>query len=138
MKCLDITILESDSDCSFDNTDSTFQYLFSGHDYLAFPCSLPYFEIFKIEQLTILVCMDEDEWLTLMQEHIRYFVAFLEFYGFDSSSSLSHRSEVAAFEEQHPSVLRHYTYIVGIIHCFYTQYLFLVSEFHDDGRELLE
>ena len=119
MQGFDIAIFESDPDRSFDDAYSSFQYLFSGHDYLTFSCSLPYFQILEIQELSILVCVDEDKRLSFVQENIRYFISFLQFDSFDSSSGFPHRSEIAAFEEQHPSVLSYYTYIIGIVYCFY-------------------
>ena len=49
MDGLDAAVFEPDPDRSFDDTDSSFQDLFSCHDYLALPCSLSDLEIFEIE-----------------------------------------------------------------------------------------
>jgi len=138
MQRLDSGIFEPDFDSSFDDADSAFKDLFSCHDYLAFSRSLPYLEIFEIEQFTVLVRVDEDERFAFMQEHIRHFIAFLKLYRFDSAGGLSHRSEIATLEKQHPPVFRDDSYIVRIVDGFHAQDFFILRKFHDDGRELLE
>jgi len=119
MKRFDITILESYSDRSFDDAYSSFENLFSCHDHLTFSRSLPYLEIFKIKQFTVFVRMDEDKRFAFMQEHIRHFIALLKLDGFDSSSCFPHRPEITALEEQHSSMFRYDSYIIGIVNCFY-------------------
>lgn len=131
-------ILESDPDGSFDDAYSTFEYFIACHDDLTFPCSFPDLEIFQIKEFSILIGMDKDEWFAFMQEHISYFIAFLEFDGFDASCSLSHRSEISALEEEHPSMFGQNADIIGIIHRFDAEDLLFISKLHDDGREFLE
>lgn len=82
--------------------------------------------------------MDEDERLALMQEHVRDFIAFLELYSLDASSGLSHRPEITALEEEHPSMFRYDAYVVRIVHRFDAHNLLFVRKLHDDRREFLE
>lgn len=138
MQGLDSAILESDPDRSFYDADSTFKDFFTGHDNLSLSCSLSYFEIIKIKEFSILVGMNQDKWFSLMQEHISHFITFLKFNGFDSSCSLSHRSEIAALVEEHPSMFGQDTDIISIIYRFHTQDFFFLCKFHDYSREFLE
>ncbi|MEI7558090.1 MAG: hypothetical protein WCJ45_04650 [bacterium] len=138
MQGLYIAILKSYPDSSFDDTDSTFEDFLASHNDLTFPSSFPYLEIFEIKEFTVLVCMDKDKRFSFMQKHIRYLISFLEFDRFDTSSGLTHRSEINALEEKHPSVFGQDTDIVRIIYCFDTQDFFFISKFHNDSREFLE
>lgn len=73
-----------------------------------------------------------------MQEYVCYFITFLELDSFDSSSGLSHRSEVTTLKEQHPSMFSQNTDMISFIYCFNTQYFFFVSKLHNHGRKLFE
>ena len=133
-----IFFFKSNSDCSFDDTNSSLQGIFSCHNYLSLSCSFPNFKIFKIKKFTILVSMNQDKGLFLMKKHIGYFISFLEFNSLDSSSRLSHRSQVTTLEEKHPSLLSNDSYIIGIIDCLHRNNFFFECKFHNHRRKFFE
>lgn len=138
MQCLDSGVFEPNSNRSFDDADRSFQRILARHDYLSFSCSFPDFQIFQIEQFPIFVSAYKDKRFSFMQKHICHHISFFQVDGFDSSSSLTHRSEIAALEKQHPSLFGDDADIIRLIHGLYTDNSFLVGKLHDDSREFFE